>query len=77
MRVSLGCIYFVTSTGVCVLVGMCATPPQVEFLTTDRVLRKFYGKFALGEKSEYIDDDGNVIKQPGAQYNADGVRALY
>jgi chlorophyll(ide) b reductase len=49
----------------------------VEFLTTDRVLRKFYGKFVKGEKSEYIDDDGNVIKQPGEQYNEDGVRALY
>ena len=49
----------------------------MEFLTTDRVLRKFYGKFVKGEKSEYIDDEGNVIKQPGEQYNEDGVRALY
>merc|ERR550514_1406456 len=39
---------------------------KVEFLTTDRVLKKFVGKFLLGEKSKYIDDDGNVIKMPGA-----------
>ena len=26
---------------------------------------------------EYIDDDGNVIKVPGAQYDPDGVRSLY
>jgi len=59
------------------ILGVQGNGQKVEFLTTDRVLRKFYGKFALGEKSEYIDDDGNVIKQPGAQYNEDGVRALY
>merc|ERR1719182_435955 len=41
---------------------------KVEFLTTDRVLTKFFNKFVLGEKSEYIDDDGNVIKTPGVQY---------
>merc|ERR1712029_408098 len=40
----------------------------VEFLTTDRILQK---------KSEYIDDDGNVIKVPGEQYDEDGVRSLY
>merc|ERR1712232_940564 len=32
---------------------------KVEFLTTDRVLQKFFNRFVLGEKSEYIDDDGN------------------
>merc|ERR1719484_421894 len=41
---------------------------SVEFLTLDRVLLKFWQKFIRGEKSEYIDDDGNVIKKPGAQY---------
>merc|ERR1719359_2199510 len=38
---------------------------KVEFLSTDKVLLKFFKKFALGEKSQYIDDDGNVIKKPG------------
>merc|ERR1719198_1265235 len=49
----------------------------VEFLTTDKVLTKFYEKFVEGKKSEYIDDDGNVIKVPGAQYDEMGVRKLY
>ena len=49
----------------------------VEFLTTDKVLTKFYQKFVEGKKSEYIDDDGNVIKVPGAQYDEMGVRKLY
>ena len=30
-----------------------------------------------GKKSEYIDDDGNVIKTPGAQYEDNGTRKLY
>mmetsp|Transcript_5624 Transcript_5624/g.8180 ORF Transcript_5624/g.8180 Transcript_5624/m.8180 type:complete len:351 (-) Transcript_5624:78-1130(-) len=50
---------------------------SVEFLTTDRILNKFFERFILQKKSEYIDDDGNVIKVPGAQYDEDGVRALY
>lgn len=50
---------------------------SVEFLTTDRVLTKFYERFILQKKSEYIDDNGNVIQYPGEQYDADGVRALY
>jgi chlorophyll(ide) b reductase len=50
---------------------------SVEFLTTDRILKKFFERFILQQKSEYIDDDGNVIKVPGAQYDEDGVRALY
>jgi len=50
---------------------------SVEFLTTDRILTKFFERFVLQKKSEYIDDDGNVIKVPGAQYDEDGVRALY
>lgn len=50
---------------------------SVEFLTTDRILTKFFERFILQKKSEYIDDDGNVIKVPGAQYDEDGVRALY
>ena len=50
---------------------------SVEFLTTDRILTQFFKKFILGEKSEYIDDDGNVIQLPGAQYQDNGVRSLY
>jgi len=50
---------------------------SVEFLTTDRILTKFFERFVLQKKSEYIDDDGNVIKVPGAQYDESGVRALY
>mmetsp|Transcript_8874 Transcript_8874/g.17587 ORF Transcript_8874/g.17587 Transcript_8874/m.17587 type:complete len:145 (+) Transcript_8874:740-1174(+) len=49
----------------------------VEFLTTDRVLTKFFERFILQKKSEYIDDDGNVIKVPGEQYDELGVRSLY
>lgn len=50
---------------------------SVEFLTTDRVLVKFFERFVLQKKSEYIDDDGNVIKVPGEQYDELGVRSLY
>lgn len=50
---------------------------SVEFLTTDRILAKFYERFILQKKSDYIDDNGNVIQYPGEQYDADGVRALY
>lgn len=49
----------------------------VEFLTTDRILTKFFERFILQKKSDYIDDDGNVIQYPGEQYDADGVRSLY
>ena len=37
----------------------------------------FVLQFVEGKKSEYIDDDGNVIKVPGAQYEDNGVRRLY
>lgn len=50
---------------------------KVEFLTTDRVLTKFFQRFVLQQKSQYIDDEGNVIKMPGAQYADNGVRMLY
>jgi chlorophyll(ide) b reductase len=50
---------------------------SVNFLTTDKTLFKFFEKFVLKKKSEYIDDDGNVIKVPGAQYDELGVRKLY
>jgi chlorophyll(ide) b reductase len=54
-----------------------ANGSSVEFLTTDRILTKFFERFILQKKSEYIDDDGNVIKVPGAQYDQLGVRSLY
>ena len=50
---------------------------SVEFLTTDRILTKFFERFILQKKSEYIDDDGNVIKVPGAQYDETGVKVQY
>jgi chlorophyll(ide) b reductase len=50
---------------------------SVEFLTTDRILSKFFQRFILQKKSEYIDDDGNVIKFPGEEYDETGARALY
>jgi len=50
---------------------------SVEFLTTDKILTKFFERFILQKKSEYIDDDGNVIRVPGSQYDEDGVRSLY
>ena len=50
---------------------------KVEFLTTDRILTKFFERFVQGKKSEYIDDNGNVIKVPGAQYLDNGVRVQY
>jgi len=50
---------------------------SVEFLTTDRILKAFFERFILQKKSEYIDDDGNVIRMPGEQYDDLGVRSLF
>ena len=50
---------------------------KVEFLTTDKILGSFFRRFIKGEKSEFIDDDGNVIKKPGAQYADNGVQVQY
>lgn len=50
---------------------------KIEFLTTDRILNSFYRRFIKGEKSEFIDDDGNVIKKPGAQYADNGVQLQF
>merc|ERR1712031_16624 len=36
----------------------------VEFLTKERQLNSFYNRFIKGIKSEFIDDDGNVIQKP-------------
>mmetsp|Transcript_23642 Transcript_23642/g.54528 ORF Transcript_23642/g.54528 Transcript_23642/m.54528 type:complete len:336 (+) Transcript_23642:58-1065(+) len=59
------------------ILGVKGNGQKVEFLTTDRILNQFYKKFVLGEKSEYIDDDGNVIKRPDAQYDELGVKTQY
>jgi len=59
------------------ILSVAGNGKSVEFLSTDKVLVKFYEKFVEGKKSEYIDDDGNVIKVPGAQYEDNGVRRLY
>ena len=59
------------------ILSASASGSSVEFLGTDKILTKFFERFVLQKKSEYIDDDGNVIKFPGEQYNDDGVRALY
>jgi len=50
---------------------------SIEFLGTDKILKKFFERFVLQKKSEYIDDEGNVIRFPGEEYNEDGVRSLY
>merc|ERR1712060_268483 len=50
---------------------------SVEFLTPDRILTAFYKRFVLKEKSKYVDDDGNIIKYPGEEYDQAGVRKLY
>jgi chlorophyll(ide) b reductase len=50
---------------------------SVEFLTPDKILTKFFERFVLQKKSDYIDDDGNVIKLPGEQYDESGARLLY
>mmetsp|Transcript_24824 Transcript_24824/g.76665 ORF Transcript_24824/g.76665 Transcript_24824/m.76665 type:complete len:171 (+) Transcript_24824:672-1184(+) len=49
----------------------------VEYLSTEKTLSKFFNRFVRQQKSSIIDDDGNVIKQDGAVYNDDGVKALY
>jgi len=59
------------------ILGVKGQGQKVEFLTTDRVLAAFFRRFVQGEKSEFIDDDGNVIKKPGAQYADNGVAKQY
>jgi len=59
------------------VLGISGNGKSVDFLTPPLILQKFFKRFILGEKSEYIDDDGNVIKLPGAQYQDNGVRVLY
>lgn len=42
-----------------------------------QVLIKLFQRFVLQIKSQYVDDDGNVIKKVGEQYDENGVRALF
>ena len=49
----------------------------VEYLSRPRTLLKFFNRFVKQQKSDIIDDDGNVILKDGVAYNEDGVRALY
>ena len=49
----------------------------VEYLTKPRTLLKFFNRFVRQQKSDVIDDDGNVIQKAGEKYSEDGVRALY
>ena len=44
------------------ILGVSGDGAKVEFLTTDRILGAFFRRFIKGEKSEFIDDDGNVRK---------------
>lgn len=50
---------------------------SVEFLDTPKILQKFFARFILGEKSKYIDDDGNVIKDQTKEYQDNGVAKQY
>ena len=59
------------------ILGVSGNGAKVEFLTTDRILGAFFRRFIKGEKSEFIDDDGNVIKKPGAQYTDNGVQVQF
>jgi len=59
------------------ILGVSGNGAKVEFLTTDRILGAFFRRFIKGEKSEFIDDDGNVIKKPGQQYADNGVQTQF
>ena len=59
------------------MLATTGTGTFVEYLTRPRTLLKFFNRFVKQEKSDIIDDDGNVIKKDGVAYNEDGVRALY
>ena len=43
----------------------------VEYLTKPRTLLKFFNRFVRQQKSDIIDDDGNVIQKSGETYNED------
>merc|ERR1719424_2802011 len=47
---------------------LAAQPDEVARDLVPKILGIFFRRFIKGEKSEFIDDDGNVIKKPGQQY---------
>merc|ERR1719287_97432 len=49
----------------------------VEFLTQERILTKFFERFIQGKKSEFVDDDGNVVRKAGQEYSDNGVVQQY
>ena len=53
------------------------SPEAVVSLKRPEPLLYFFNRFVRQQKSDIIDDDGNVIQKPGETYNEDGVRALY
>ena len=64
------------------LVPKMLSPPSstkgtIEFLDTPKILTKFFERFVMQKKSQYIDDDGSVIRFPGEVYDEEGVRKLY
>lgn len=59
------------------ILGTFTNGSSLEFLSLDKIIVKFFERFVLGKKSEYINDNGDVIKLPGGQYRDNGVRQLY
>ena len=59
------------------MLATTGTGSFVEYLSRPRTLLKFFNRFVRQQKSDIIDDDGNVIRKEGVNYNDDGVRALY
>ena len=59
------------------MLATTGTGSFVEYLSRPRTLLKFFHRFVRQQKSDIIDDDGNVIRKEGVNYNDDGVRALY
>uniref|UniRef100_A0A0G4HC04 Uncharacterized protein n=1 Tax=Chromera velia CCMP2878 TaxID=1169474 RepID=A0A0G4HC04_9ALVE len=50
---------------------------SVEFLTLGKILWAFFRRFVLRQKSKYVDDNGNIIKYPGKEYDQLGVRKQF
>jgi len=59
------------------MLAVDGTGQFVEYLTTEKTLSKFFNRFVRQQKSDIIDDDGNVIRKDEFDYNDDGVRMLY
>eukprot|EP00929_Paragymnodinium_shiwhaense_P003139 TRINITY_DN103561_c0_g1_i1.p1 TRINITY_DN103561_c0_g1~~TRINITY_DN103561_c0_g1_i1.p1 ORF type:complete len:393 (+),score=115.38 TRINITY_DN103561_c0_g1_i1:218-1396(+) len=59
------------------ILGVSKNGSSVEYLDTPKILSKFFDRFIMGKKSEYIDDDGNVIKRSDREYLDNGVAKQY